>query len=102
MAPKYVRVAEDWPNIEFYEILFDDNKKLCKSLGIKILPFMEIVAGSQGKVDSFTCGPSKISKLMSKLEDTSIEFCEKTYPSIECTDVRKYLAQDEPESEAGF
>ena len=30
MAPKFVRTAEDWPDIEFHEILFDDNKKLCK------------------------------------------------------------------------
>ena len=49
MAPKISRVAEDWPDIEFYEIMFDDNKKLCKSLGIKILPFVEIVAGSAGR-----------------------------------------------------
>jgi thiol-disulfide isomerase/thioredoxin len=26
MAPKFERVAEDWPDIEFHEILFDDNK----------------------------------------------------------------------------
>ena len=26
--------------------MFDNNKKLCKSLGIKVLPFIEIVAGS--------------------------------------------------------
>ena len=66
MAPKISRVAEDWPDIEFYEIMFDDNKKLCKSLGIKILPFVEIVAGSAGKVESFSCGPSKISQLQAR------------------------------------
>ena len=43
--------------------MFDNNKKLCKSLGIKVLPFIEIVAGSNGKVESFSCGPSKISQL---------------------------------------
>ena len=66
MAPKISRVAEDWPDIEFYEIMFDDNKKLCKSLGIKILPFVEIVAGTAGKVESFSCGPSKISQLQAR------------------------------------
>lgn len=30
---------------------------------------MEIVAGSAGKVESFTCGPSKIAKLTEKLEE---------------------------------
>ena len=66
MAPKLARIADDWPDIEFYEIMFDDNKKLCKSLGIKILPFVEIVAGSAGKVESFSCGPSKISQLQAR------------------------------------
>ena len=46
--------------------MFDDNKKLCKSLGIKILPFVEIVAGTAGKVESFSCGPSKISQLQAR------------------------------------
>merc|ERR1711939_1297799 len=73
MAPKFTRLAEDWSDVEFYEILFDNNKKLCKSLGIKILPFMEIVGGSNGKVESFTCGPSKISLLVGKLEDVCSE-----------------------------
>ena len=89
MSPKFVRVAEDWPDIEFHEILFDDNKKLCKSLGIKILPFMEIIAGDKGKVESFTCGPSKISLLISKLEDTTAAYCD--VDDIECTDISNLL-----------
>ena len=84
MAPKYLREAEEWPDIEFCEIMFDNNKKLCKSLGIKVLPcarpspastparpptsararsYIEIVAGSDGKVEGFTCGPSKFPRL---------------------------------------
>merc|ERR1711924_347095 len=70
MAPKYARVAKDWPTIEFHEILFDDNKELLKSLGITTLPFMEVVAGRKGKIDSFECGPRKMRLLQSKLEDT--------------------------------
>ena len=92
MSPKFVRVAEDWPDIEFHEILFDDNKKLCKSLGIKILPFMEIVAGTKGKVEGFTCGPSKISLLISKLEDTTAQYCD--VDDIECTDITSFLPED--------
>ena len=92
MAPKFIRVAEDWPDIEFHEILFDNNKKLCKSLGIKILPFMEIIAGTKGKVESFTCGPSKISLLVSKLEDTASQYCD--VDDIECTDISELLPED--------
>ena len=61
----------------------------CKSLGIKILPFMEIIAGEKGKVEGFTCGPSKISLLVSKLEDTSTAYC--GTETIECTDVSDML-----------
>ena len=89
MAPKYIRVAEDWPDLEFYEILFDDNKKLCKALGIKILPYMEIIAGGKGKVESFTCGPSKISLLVGKLEDAASEYC--GMEDIDCTDISHLL-----------
>lgn len=92
MSPKFVRVAEDWPDIEFHEILFDHNKKLCKSLGIKVLPYMEIIAGSKGKIDGFTCGPSKVSLLVSKLEDVAAEYCD--VESIECTDVAHLLPKD--------
>jgi hypothetical protein len=67
-------------------------QKLCKSLGIKILPFMEIVAGNKGKVDGFTCGPSKISLLVSKLEDTSRDYC--GVDDIECSDISDLLPGD--------
>merc|ERR1712216_203037 len=81
MAPKIDTISEEWADIEFYEIMFDNNKKLCKSLGIKVLPFIEIVAGTNGKVESFSCGPSKISQLQAKLEVHG--GCE----DIPCTDV---------------
>ena len=93
MAPKFTRLADDWPEIEFYEILFDNNKKLCKELQIKVLPYMEIVAGEAGKVESFTCGPSKISLLVSKLEDASSTYC--FADTIECSDVTQLLESDE-------
>lgn len=70
MAPKFARMADDFPDVEFHEILFEENKKLCKKLGIRVLPFMEIVDGSRGKIDSFTCGPSKIGMLVDKVEGT--------------------------------
>lgn len=91
MAPKFQRLADDFPQIEFHEILFDNNKKLCKRLNIKILPYMEIVAGSKGKIDGFTCGPSKISMLMGKLENVSEEICD--VDAIECTDISALLPE---------
>jgi hypothetical protein len=53
---------------------------------------MEIIAGEAGKVESFTCGPSKISMLVGKLEDTAAKYC--FTETIECTDVSDLLPAD--------
>ena len=87
MSPKIDTISSEWPEVEFYEIMFDNNKKLCKSLGIKVLPFIEIVAGSNGKVESFSCGPSKISQLQEKLETHG--GCEE----IPCTNIEPMLEE---------
>ena len=65
-------------------------RKLCKSLGIKVLPYMEVVAGKQGKVHSFTCGPSKVSLLQGRLEDISRKHPEWNVP-LEGTNITEFL-----------
>ena len=127
MHPKFEQLADSFPQMQFREILFDENKKLAKRLGIKILPYMhvprrltratatttahacglhaarptdcqhefepcrcrEIIAGNKGKIEGFTCGPSKISLLMSKLESVNEEYCDAE--TMECTDVSVIL-----------
>ena len=91
MAPKLARIADDWPDIEFYEIMFDNNKKLFKSLNIRVLPYIEIVAGSKGKVEGFSCGPSKVSKLIQKLEEQAESL---GHEEIDLTDVSDLLPDD--------
>ena len=39
----------------------------------------------KGKVEGFTCGPSKVSLLVGKLEDTLSEYCD--VDDIDCTDI---------------
>ena len=61
MAPKFVRTAEDWPDIEFHEILFDDNKKLCKvrRLAPPLLPSLSRHARLPSLLsDALPCGVS--------------------------------------------
>ena len=50
--------------------------------------YIQIVKGSEGMVESFTCGPSKISRLQEKLELHGVRG-EPDYP--EFTDVSKLL-----------
>ena len=70
----------------------------CTPLGtvrLSLLPvlcgrFIQIVAGSKGMVESFTCGPSKISRLQQKLEEYGLKPAEeRDFP--EFTDVSKLL-----------
>lgn len=42
MHPKFEQLADSFPQMQFREILFDENKKLAKRLGIKILPYMHV------------------------------------------------------------
>lgn len=50
--------------------------------------YIQIVKGKEGIVESFTCGPSKISRLQEKLETHGV-LDEPDYP--EFTDVSKML-----------
>jgi thioredoxin 1 len=61
--PKFMKITKSWPQVEFCEILFDDNKELAKEKGIKGLPFFELYTGDKERVDAFQCGPSKIKML---------------------------------------
>lgn len=61
--PKFMKITKSWPQVEFCEILFDNNKELAKEKGIKSLPFFELYSGDKERVDAFQCGPSKIKKL---------------------------------------
>mmetsp|Transcript_78782 Transcript_78782/g.122983 ORF Transcript_78782/g.122983 Transcript_78782/m.122983 type:complete len:293 (-) Transcript_78782:74-952(-) len=67
--PKFMKITKEWPQVEFCEILFDDNKELAKKKGIKSLPFFELYTGDKERVDAFQCGPSKIKKLDDTLKD---------------------------------
>ena len=52
--------------VEFYQVMFEENEDLFKSLKIARAPFFEIVSGA-GKLERFACGPSKIARLRAKL-----------------------------------
>ena len=64
VAPKFARLAKDpeYSHVEFCALLFDENKALCKKLGIKTLPGIQVIAGSKGRLSPFTAGPSKFDR----------------------------------------
>ncbi|PIN16387.1 Thioredoxin [Handroanthus impetiginosus] len=63
LFPKICRLAEQHPEIIFLKVNFDENKTLCKSLNIKVLPYFHFYRGADGLVDSFSCSLAKLQKL---------------------------------------
>jgi len=68
MSPKLKRLARDYrAEVDFFNVDFDENKPLVKALGIRALPYFEIIS-SGVKLESFACPPSKISRVQQRLE----------------------------------
>mmetsp|Transcript_27551 Transcript_27551/g.44241 ORF Transcript_27551/g.44241 Transcript_27551/m.44241 type:complete len:278 (+) Transcript_27551:83-916(+) len=67
--PKFMKITKSWPQVEFCEILYDDNKDLAIEKGIKSLPFFELYTGDKERVDAFQCGPKKINMLHDTLKN---------------------------------
>eukprot|EP00747_Dinoflagellata_sp_TGD_P096546 gnl/TRDRNA2_/TRDRNA2_166874_c0_seq2.p1 gnl/TRDRNA2_/TRDRNA2_166874_c0~~gnl/TRDRNA2_/TRDRNA2_166874_c0_seq2.p1 ORF type:complete len:438 (-),score=56.88 gnl/TRDRNA2_/TRDRNA2_166874_c0_seq2:607-1920(-) len=63
-----MRFAKQIPEVRFFEMDYGSNKDLCQSLGITKLPFMEMYAHGQGKLDSFVCMPRHLERLKLRLD----------------------------------
>ncbi|CAN6541137.1 unnamed protein product [Malus baccata var. baccata] len=57
------RTAEDHPEILFLKVNFDENKPMCKSMNVKVLPYFHFYRGSEGQLESFSCSLAKLQKL---------------------------------------
>ncbi|EOA17394.1 hypothetical protein CARUB_v10005688mg [Capsella rubella] len=63
MFPKLCKTAAEHPEILFLKVNFDENKSLCKSLNVKVLPYFHFYRGADGQVESFSCSLAKFQKL---------------------------------------
>eukprot|EP00804_Cyclotella_cryptica_P015591 CCRYP_003601-RA/>CCRYP_003601-RA protein AED:0.04 eAED:0.04 QI:249/1/1/1/0.66/0.5/4/883/360 len=74
VEPKFIQISKDENYasipIVFGQISVQHNKAYVKSLGILALPSIQIYAGSEGLVENFPCGPSKIPMLKRKISET--------------------------------
>ena len=57
------RTAEDHPEILFLKVNFDENKPMCKSLNVKVLPYFHFYRGAHGQLESYSCSLAKVSTL---------------------------------------
>lgn len=56
------RTAEEHQDIIFLKVNFDENKPMCKSLNVKVLPYFHFYRGADGQLESFSCSLAKVSK----------------------------------------
>lgn len=71
LAPKFLQVKNDERYktlpLMFADLNIVDNREYVKALGVIALPNVQIYAGSDGLVENFPCGPSKVPILKKKI-----------------------------------
>ena len=73
--PKVVAMASTNPCVLFIKCDFDANKDVARAMGVKALPTFQLFRGPEGRLDSFTAGPSKAGVLLAAVERHSGERC---------------------------
>ncbi|KAH7416284.1 hypothetical protein KP509_14G084200 [Ceratopteris richardii] len=75
LYPKLCQLAAEHPDIDFLKVNFDENKSMCKSLNVKVLPYFHFYRGAEGRLDSFSCSLSKLSKLKEAIAIHNTDRC---------------------------
>ncbi|XVF49021.1 hypothetical protein PTKIN_Ptkin03bG0235500 [Pterospermum kingtungense] len=75
LFPKLCRTAQDHPEILFLKVNFDENKPMCKSLNVKVLPYFHFYRGAYGQLESFSCSLAKFQKIKDAIEMHSQPHC---------------------------
>ncbi|CAM6061277.1 unnamed protein product [Sphagnum tenellum] len=57
------------------KVNINENKSMCKSLNIKVLPFFHFYRGAEGHIDSFSCSLSKLQKLKDAIAQHNTARC---------------------------
>ncbi|CAN0838878.1 Thioredoxin-like 2, chloroplastic [Linum grandiflorum] len=75
LFPKLCRTAQEHPEIVFLKVNFDENKPMCKSLNVKVLPFFHFYRGSEGQLESFSCSLAKFQKIKDAIATHNTDRC---------------------------
>ncbi len=64
LHPKLCKIAEENAHdVVVVKIEFDDNKDLCRGLGVRVLPYFQLYRGERGKVAAFSASISKVARI---------------------------------------
>uniref|UniRef100_A0A7N0UTS8 Thioredoxin domain-containing protein n=1 Tax=Kalanchoe fedtschenkoi TaxID=63787 RepID=A0A7N0UTS8_KALFE len=75
LFPKLCRTAEEHPEILFLKVNFDANKRMCKSLNVKVLPYFHFYRGADGQLESFSCSLAKFQKIKDAIQMHNTDRC---------------------------
>ncbi|XWS70005.1 hypothetical protein CRYUN_Cryun03dG0012000 [Craigia yunnanensis] len=75
LFPKLCRISQEHPEILFLKVNFDENKPMCKSLNVKVLPYFHFYRGAHGQLESFSCSLAKFQKIKDAIEMHSQPHC---------------------------
>eukprot|EP01018_Ginkgo_biloba_P038462 Gb_00717 [translate_table: standard] len=75
LHPKICQLAETNPDVEFVKVNYEDNKSMCYSLNIHVLPFFQFYRGAEGRVCSFSCTNATIKKFKDALAKHNTARC---------------------------
>ncbi|MBA0838914.1 hypothetical protein Goarm_004698 [Gossypium armourianum] len=67
-ALELCRTAQENPEILFLKVNFDENKPMCKSLNVKVLPYFHFYRGAHGQLESFSCSLAKFQKIKDAIQ----------------------------------
>ncbi|XP_071742383.1 thioredoxin-like 2, chloroplastic isoform X2 [Rutidosis leptorrhynchoides] len=75
LFPKLCKTAQEHPEIVFLKVNFDENKPMCKSLNVKVLPYFHFYRGSDGQLESFSCSLAKFQKIKDAIQTHNTDRC---------------------------
>jgi thiol-disulfide isomerase/thioredoxin len=85
LYPKLCKLGRQFDGkMVLLKVNFDENKDMCKSLGVKVLPYMIMYRGNKGRVEEFSVSISKIKMLREKLDIHTTDIPGEDYSKDEC------------------
>lgn len=75
LHPKICQLAEMNGDVEFVKVNHEENKSMCYSLNIHVLPFFQLYRGAQGRLCSFSCTNATIKKFKDALAKHNTPRC---------------------------
>ncbi|EOY10717.1 hypothetical protein QUC31_009846 [Theobroma cacao] len=75
LHPKICQLAEMNPEVQFFQLNYEEHKSMCYSLNVHVLPFFRFYRGAHGRLCSFSCTNATIKKFKDALAKHTPDRC---------------------------